>query len=66
MHRGVGGDEEGGEEEGGKSKVEMRRAWTVGLDTGSSEVYAIYVQRMYMKVLLLGLLHSAGKPGQGF
>ena len=44
----------------------MCRAWTVGRATCSGEVYAIYVQRMYVKVSLLGSLHSAGEPGQGF
>ena len=44
----------------------MRRAWTVDRDTGASEVYAIYVQRTYVKVSLLGSLHGAGEPGQGF
>ena len=44
----------------------MCRAWTVGRATCSSEVSAIYVQRTYVKVSLLGLLHGAGKPGQGF
>ena len=62
----MGGDEEGREEGGGKSKVEMRRAWTVGRATCSSEVYAIYVQRTYVKLSLLGSPHSAGEPGQGF
>ena len=39
--------------------------WSVGQATCSSKVYAIYVQRTYMKELLLGSLHGAGKPGQG-
>ena len=65
MHRGVGGSEEGGEE-GETLKVKIHHVWTVGQATHSSEVYAIYVQCMYMKGLLLGLLHGAGKPRRGF
>ena len=51
---------------GERPKVEMCRAWTVGWATCSGKVSAIYVQRMYMKVSLLGSLHGAGKLGQGF
>ena len=43
----------------------MRCMWTVGWATRSSKVYAIYVQHMYVKELLLGSLHGAGEPGQG-
>ena len=51
---------------GERPKVKMCCLWTVGWATCSSEVSAIYVQCTYMKVSLLGSLHGAGKPGQGF
>ena len=60
----MGGGEEGSE--GGEGlKVDMGRVWSVGWVTRSSEVYAIYVQCMYVKESLLGLLHGACEPGQG-